>query len=153
MILGEWRDAARAWEAFGMPYEQALALLEGPEEALREALTILDHIGAAPLAAIARRRLRDRGARGVPRGPNEATRSNPAGLTGREAQILSLLVQGLSNTQLARRLHRSQKTIDHHVSSVLAKLGVHSRTEVRAAAIALGLLADTDQKTAPDVPG
>jgi len=87
----------------------------------------------------------------VPRGPNEATRLNPAGLTGREAHILSLLVEGLSNAQLARRLHRSQKTIDHHVSSVLAKLGVHSRLEVRAAAIALGLLPDTDHKTAPDL--
>ena len=145
MILGDWSGAARAWQALGMPYEQALALIEGPEEALREALTILDPIGATPLAAIARRRLRDRGARGVPRGPNEATRSNPAGLTAREAQILSLLVVGLSNAELARRLHRSQKTIDHHVSSVLAKLGVHSRVEVRAAAIALGLLADTDE--------
>jgi DNA-binding CsgD family transcriptional regulator/tetratricopeptide (TPR) repeat protein len=151
MILGDWRGAAQAWQGFGMPYEQALAQLEGPEEALREALAILDHIGATPLAAIARRRLRDRGARGVPRGPNEATRLNPAGLTGREAHILSLLVEGLSNAQLARRLHRSQKTIDHHVSSVLAKLGVHSRLEVRAAAIALGLLPDTDHKTAPDL--
>jgi DNA-binding CsgD family transcriptional regulator len=145
MIAGDWRAAARAWQAYGMPYEQALALLEGPEEALREALTLLDPIGATPLAAIARRRLRDRGARGVPRGPNETTRSNPAGLTGREAQILSLLVQGLSNAQLAQRLHRSQKTIDHHVSSVLAKLGVHSRFEARAAAIALGLLADLNE--------
>ena len=151
MILGDWSAAAQAWQAFGLPYEQALALIDGPEEALREALTILDPIGATALAAIARRRLRDRGARGVPRGPNEATRSNPAGLTGREAQILSLLVEGLSNAQLARRLHRSQKTIDHHVSSVLAKLGVHSRFEARAAALALGLLADADKAT-PDVP-
>jgi DNA-binding CsgD family transcriptional regulator/tetratricopeptide (TPR) repeat protein len=149
MILGDWRAAERAWHALGMPYERALALLEGPEEALREALTLLDPIGAIPLAAIVRRRLRDRGARGVPRGPNETTRSNPVGLTAREVQILSLLVHGLTNAQLARRLHRSQKTIDHHVSAVLAKLGVHSRIEARAAAIALGLLADTEYQTTP----
>jgi DNA-binding NarL/FixJ family response regulator len=84
--------------------------------------------------------LRELGARKVPRGPNEVTRSNPAGLTGREVQILLLLVEGLSNAQLARRLHRSQKTIDHHVSAILGKLCVRSRTEVRAAALAMGLL-------------
>ena len=140
MIAGDWRAAADAWQAFGMPYEQALALMGGPEEALRQALTILDRMGAAPLAAIARKRLRELGARGVPRGPNEVTRSNPAGLTGREVQILWLLVEGLSNAQLARRLHRSQKTIDHHVSAILGKLGVRSRTEVRAVALGMGLL-------------
>jgi DNA-binding CsgD family transcriptional regulator len=146
MIVGDWNGAARAWQTLGMPYERALALVEGPEEALREALTILDPMGGTALAAIARRRLRERGARSVPRGPNEATRANPAGLTGREAQILPLLVEGLSNAELARRLHRSPKTIDHHVSSLLAKLGIHSRIEARAAAMSLGLLEDVKQR-------
>jgi DNA-binding CsgD family transcriptional regulator/tetratricopeptide (TPR) repeat protein len=140
MIAGDWRAAAEIWQDLGMPYEHALALMGGPEEALRQALSILDRIGGVPLAAIARRRLRELGARKVPRGPNEVTRSNPAGLTGREVQILLLLVEGLSNAQLARRLHRSQKTIDHHVSAILGKLCVRSRTEVRAAALAMGLL-------------
>jgi DNA-binding CsgD family transcriptional regulator len=140
MLAGNWRAAAGAWERIGMPYEQALALAEGPEEALRDALAILDRLGAGPLAAIVRRRLRERGARGVPRGPREATRANPAGLTPRELEVLQLLVQGCTNAQLARRLHRSTKTVDHHVSALLEKLGVHSRTEAVAAAIALGIV-------------
>jgi DNA-binding CsgD family transcriptional regulator/tetratricopeptide (TPR) repeat protein len=141
MLAGNWRAAGAAWERIGMPYERALALAEGPEEeALRESLAILDRLGAGPLASIVRRRLRERGARNVPRGRNETTRANPAGLTGREIEVLQLLVQGCTNAQLARRLHRSAKTVDHHVSAVLAKLGVRSRAQAVAAAFALGIV-------------
>jgi DNA-binding CsgD family transcriptional regulator len=140
MLAGNWRDASAAWERIGMPYEQALALAEGPEEALRESLAILDRLGAGPMASIVRRRLRERGVRNVPRGPNETTRANPAGLTGREIEVLQLLVQGCTNAQLARRLHRSTKTVDHHVSAVLDKLGVRSRAQAVAAAFALGIV-------------
>jgi DNA-binding CsgD family transcriptional regulator len=139
MIGGDWRAAADAWERMGMPYERALALAEGPEDALREALTILDGLGAGPLAAIVRRRLRERGVHGVPRGPHEATRGNPAGLTAKEIEVLALLLEGCTNVQIARRLHRSPKTVDHHVSAILEKLGVHSRAEAVAAAFALGI--------------
>ena len=139
-LAGDWRATACAWERIGMPYEQALALAEGDEEALRQALVVLDGLGAGPLAAIVRRRLRERGARGVPRGPNEATRVNPSGLTTKELQVLQLLVQGCTSGQLARRLHRSPRTVDHHVSAILEKLGVHSRTEAVAAAFARGLV-------------
>jgi DNA-binding NarL/FixJ family response regulator len=123
-----------------MPYEQALALAEGPEEAQRNALAILDKLGAGPLAVIVRRRLRDGGARGIPRGPNDATRTNPAGLTAKEIEVLALLAHGMSNAQLARKLHRSARTIDHHVSAILDKLGARSRTEAVAKALAQGLL-------------
>jgi DNA-binding CsgD family transcriptional regulator len=140
MLTAKWREAAAIWEVIGMPYEQALALAEGPEEALREALAILDRLGASPLAAVVRRRLRDLGARGIPRGPNETTRANPAGLTAKEIEVLALLAEGSSNAQLARRLHRSTKTVDHHVSAILGKLGVRSRTEAVAAALALGVI-------------
>jgi DNA-binding CsgD family transcriptional regulator len=139
MLAGDWRAAAGAWERIGMPYEQALALAEGPEDALRGALAILDRLGAGPLAAIVRRRLRERGVRGVPRGPNEATRTNPSGLTAKELQVLQLLAQGCTSAQLARRLHRSRRTVDHHVCSLLEKLGVHSRTEAVAIAFARGI--------------
>jgi DNA-binding NarL/FixJ family response regulator len=64
----------------------------------------------------------------------------PAGLTSREVQVLSLLVHGHTNTELARRLHISAKTIDHHVSSILEKLEVRSRTEAVAAAFGLGII-------------
>jgi ATP/maltotriose-dependent transcriptional regulator MalT len=140
MLAGDWQAAAAAWENIGAPYEHALALAEGSEEAQRSALAILDRLGAGPLAAIVRRRLRERGVRGIPRGPNETTRANPAGLTAKEIAVLALLAQGYSNAQLARRLHRSPKTIDHHVSAILEKLSVRSRTEAVAAAFALGVV-------------
>ncbi len=94
MIEGDWREAADAWEERGMPYERALALADGPEAALREALEILEELGAGPLAAIVRQRLRDLGVRGIPRGPRASTRGNPAGLTSREVEVLRLLVHG-----------------------------------------------------------
>jgi DNA-binding CsgD family transcriptional regulator/tetratricopeptide (TPR) repeat protein len=140
MLVGKWQEASGAWERIGMPYEQALALAEGTEEALRESLAILDRLGAGPMAAIVRRRLRELGARKVPRGPIETTRANPAGLTDREFEVLQLLAQGCTNAQLARRLHRSPKTIDHHVSAVLEKLGVRSRAQAVSAAFSRGIV-------------
>ena len=140
MLAGDWRSAATTWQGIGMPYEQALALVEGPAEAVLDALVILDRLQAGPLAAMARLRLRKLGVRGVPRGPRAATRSNPAGLTQREVQVLRLLVSGYTNPQLAHKLHLSAKTIDHHVSSILEKLDVHTRTEAVAAAFGLGIV-------------
>lgn len=148
MIEGDWRAAADAWSHIGMPYEHALALADGPEQAQREALTILDRLGAGPLAAIVRRRLRERGVRGVPRGRREATRANPSGLTPRELEVLQLLGQGWSTAQLARRLHRSPKTIANHVCSLFEKLGVHSRAEAVAAAYSRGIAGMGNHQTA-----
>jgi len=62
-----------------------------------------------------------------PRPPRRSTLDNPAGLTAREAEILALLPSGLRNVDIASRLHISPKTVDHHISSILAKLGVESR--------------------------
>jgi DNA-binding CsgD family transcriptional regulator/tetratricopeptide (TPR) repeat protein len=140
MIEGNWKDAASAWQRLAMPYEQALALAEGPEESLRESLEIIERLGAGPLGAIVRQRLRERGVRGIPRGPRSSTRGNPAGLTSREIQVLALLVRGHTNTELAQRLHVSARTVDHHVSSILEKLEVRSRTEAVAAAFGLGIV-------------
>jgi DNA-binding NarL/FixJ family response regulator len=110
----------------------------------RESLEILEHLGAGPLAAIVRQRLRGLGARGIPRGPRASTRDNPAGLTAREVQVLTLLVRGHTNNELAQRLHVSAKTIDHHVSSILEKLAVRSRTEAVTAAFELGIATAAD---------
>jgi DNA-binding CsgD family transcriptional regulator/tetratricopeptide (TPR) repeat protein len=145
MIAGKWEAAAAAWKCLGMPYEQALALAEGPEDALRDSLAIIEQLGAGPLGAIVRQRLRERGVRGIPRGPRSSTRDNPAGLTSREVQVLTLLVQGHTNTELAHRLHVSTRTVDHHVSSILEKLEVRSRTEAVAAAFGLGIVAPASQ--------
>jgi DNA-binding CsgD family transcriptional regulator/tetratricopeptide (TPR) repeat protein len=132
-ISGDWRGAARAWQALGCPYEQASMLAwYGGEAEQREALAMLEQLGAAPAVQALRREMRLRGARGVPRGSRNSTRSNPHGLTLREAEILSLLSEGLQNSAIAKRLFLSTKTVDHHVSAILKKLRVPSRAKAIA---------------------
>lgn len=138
---GDWQAAADAWAQMGCPYEQARALADGDDEAARRAVTIFDHLGARPAAELVRRQLRARGVRSIPRGPRAVTRRNPAGLTARELEILALLGEGLQNAEIASRLVLSPKTVDHHVSAVLAKLEARSRAEAVAAAYRLGILA------------
>lgn len=141
-IAGDWPAAAKQWQELRFPYEAALALAESDEEATaREAIDQLAQLGAAPAAAIVARRLRERGVRGVRRGPRAATRGNPAGLTPRELEVLTLLTQGLRNRQIADRLVVSEKTVDHHVSAILRKLDVRTRGEASAQASRLGLTA------------
>jgi DNA-binding CsgD family transcriptional regulator/tetratricopeptide (TPR) repeat protein len=141
-IAGDWRRSASAWEAIGCPYEAAAALSDGDEETgLRRALDAFERLGAAPMAGILRRKLRANGIRRIARGAQERNRKNPHGLTGRELKVLGLLVQGGRNADIARRLFISEKTVDHHVSAILAKLEVRSRGEAAAAAHRLGLYA------------
>ena len=129
-IAGDWRPAAAAWQALGCPYEQALVLgLYGDEAEQREALAIFAALGASPAADSLRRQMRARGIRGIPRGAHSSTQQNPYGLTRREAQILNLLRDGLPNAAIAKRLFLSTRTVDHHVSAVLTKLGATSRAQ------------------------
>jgi DNA-binding NarL/FixJ family response regulator len=69
-------------------------------------------------------------------------------LTARELEVLALLAEGLRNVDVAARLFLSEKTVDHHVSAVLRKLGVRSRGEAAAAARRLGLLAQDRERGA-----
>jgi DNA-binding CsgD family transcriptional regulator len=139
-LRGDWAAAAAAWDRIGDPYARALELADSGEvEPTREALRVLDELGARPAAALVRRRLREMGVSVVPRGPQPATRANPAGLTGRQTEILRLLARGLTNAEIAARLVVSVRTVDHHVSAVLQKLGVTTRRDAVAAAARLGL--------------
>ena len=100
---------------------------------------MLDGLGARQTAQRLRRQLRQRGHRHVPRGPTRATAANPAGLTRRQVEVLELLAQGLSNPEIAARLSLSAKTVEHHVSALLAKLEVGSRRQAAGAARRLGI--------------
>jgi ATP/maltotriose-dependent transcriptional regulator MalT len=118
------REAAQAWDARGCPYEAARARAEsGATEDLQAALEVLEGLGARPAQQECARALRALGVRG----PRPTTRANPAGLTARELEVLGLLVEGLRNAEIAERLVITEKTAGHHVSAILAKLGVRSR--------------------------
>ena len=133
---GEWRAAAAVWERLGCPFERAHALADADdEEALLTALDLAAGLGADPLAARLRAKLRAYGVQRVPRGPRADTRANPAGLTARQLEVLALLREGLTDAEIAQRLVLSVKTVNHHVSAVLDKLGVDNRHDaVRMAA-------------------
>ena len=134
MITGDWRSAADEWARIGCPFERALALAEGDSEAQRTALTIFEGLGARPAARMLREKMVGHGVKGLPRGARSSTKANPEGLTAREMNILALLEQGLSNAEIGKRLSISPKTVDHHVSAILAKMQVHSRMEAAALA-------------------
>lgn len=134
-ISGDWRTAAGVWKMIGAPYEHACVLaLYGAEAEQREALALFEQLGAAPAARLLRRRMRSQGVRQIPRGSHGSTRRNPFGLTRREAEILALLSEGLRSSLIARRLFVAPKTVEHHVSAILTKLGVTSRAEAVALA-------------------
>jgi DNA-binding CsgD family transcriptional regulator len=151
-ILGDWAAAARWWEERGCPYEMAVTLAGGDEPAaVRRAITVLDRLGAIPAAAYARRRLRELGVASVPRGPRPSTSANPAGLSGREQEVLALVATGLSNAQIAARLFLSEKTVERHLGGIFAKLDVASRGEAVQAAARVGALPNV-QIEGPSAP-
>jgi DNA-binding CsgD family transcriptional regulator/tetratricopeptide (TPR) repeat protein len=142
---GDASRAATLWQELGCPYEAALALSESEDpESLRQSLAELQRLGGRPAASIVARRLRELGVTDVPRGPRPATLENPAGLTSRELEILGLVAQGLRNGEIADRLVLSERTVGHHVSAVLRKLDVRSRTEASAEAVRLGIAQDRE---------
>ena len=139
-VAGDHRGAAAAWERIGRPYDAAIAWLgSGDETGLREALTTLENLGARAAAAAARRRMREVGVRAIPRGPRQATRAAPAGLTAREQEVLALLADGLADREISQRLFISERTVHHHVSAVLSKVGVSSRTAAAREAARMGI--------------
>ena len=138
-IHGRIAQAAAFWEAREMPYERAMALSCGDQAQRLAALEILDTLGAEAVSAKVRKGLRDEGV-AVPRGRGRATREHAAGLTARQADVLQLLAQGMTNPEIADRLFLSRRTVENHVSAVLAKLSSSSRQEAVAKARSEGLL-------------
>ncbi|MDQ1730435.1 MAG: hypothetical protein QOK10_594 [Pseudonocardiales bacterium] len=137
-----WRAAAEAFE--GDPYERArssarlAAVLRaagrGSEaaELVAQAREVAVRLGAKPLLGELARL-----ASGRPSLRGRIEPESPGGLqalTSRENDVLELIVQGRTNRQIARQLYISEKTVSVHVSNILAKLGVRSRTEAAAAA-------------------
>jgi DNA-binding CsgD family transcriptional regulator len=146
-----WRAAAEAWEELEEPYPAAYARFRegeatlvgrGDREAASAALTLAAAtaaaLGAAPLHADVEalaRRARLELASPVP--PPQAR--DAAELTAREAEVLRLLAQGMTNRQIAGRLFISQKTVGAHLAHIFGKLDVHTRVEAAGRAQQLGI--------------
>jgi DNA-binding CsgD family transcriptional regulator len=152
VMEGRPTEAAAIWDAKGIPYERGLALMHGDEDARLEALEVFETLGATAVAAKLRRTLRAEGV-AVPRGRGRETRRHAAGLTARQAEVLQLLDEGLSNTEIADQLFVSPRTVETHVSAVLAKLDSSTRQEAAARARAEGLISVTDNQSPPRIAG
>jgi DNA-binding CsgD family transcriptional regulator len=128
-LAGDHRRAADAWEARGCRFDKAVVLASsGDPDACREAIGIFTELGSDIAADRARQILRSSGQRVPARSrTRRTTKKHPAGLTAREAEVLELLAEDLTNAQIASRLFLSPRTVDHHVSSLLTKLGASSR--------------------------
>jgi DNA-binding CsgD family transcriptional regulator len=142
-IFGRCQEAAAAWRELNCPFESARALGESDESAQREALAIFESFSARPMIERVRYKLRAAGVRGLHRGQRDSTRNNPAGLTSKEVEVLGLLAQGLRNKEIGERLHRSTRTIDHHLAAIFTKLDVSTRAEAVSAAYRLGVVSAT----------
>jgi DNA-binding NarL/FixJ family response regulator len=137
-VEGDPAAAAVEWSRLGLSYEAALAWMQvsgdEAEAAMSRAVTILEEIEGRAAAALARTLAQRNGiARHLPkprRGPYAAARRHPLGLTQNEQQVLALIAQGLTNKEVARRLSRSPRTVEHQFSAVLGKLNAANRMEV-----------------------
>jgi DNA-binding CsgD family transcriptional regulator/tetratricopeptide (TPR) repeat protein len=155
---GLWAQAAAAWDGLGRPYAAAQAGWRAAEAHVRsgdrqgaattalQVLATVEQLGAAPLAGevgalVARARLPaavDGDEGDEDRTPATAA-VDPFGLTERERQVLVLVAGGATNREVGARLYMAEKTASVHVSRILAKLDVRSRTEAAAVAHRLGL--------------
>jgi len=162
-----WVTAARDWEKIQRPYVQIYSLWRATEayaeagdraEACSSAETALEKarkLGARwledELVALGQRarlelapgdRDSDSGAgsgAGAGAGSNGDAGEDPFGLTARERQVLALVAEGATNRQIGAALFMAEKTASVHVSRILSKLGVRSRTQAAAVAHRLHL--------------
>lgn len=155
----EWSEVAACWDRLKVPYHGAEARLRGAEllldaaeraqaeSMLREALEKAERIGAHGLV----QEIRGLAQRGrIPLSNADAAAIDVrGGLTGREFEVLQLLVTGLTNDQIAGELYLSPKTVSVHVSHILAKLAATNRTQVAAIARRQGLVRTRVGRTSP----
>ena len=138
MMNGDIASAAAFWENRELPYERAITLSCGDATQRLLALEVLEDLGADSVAAKLRKELRSEGVT-VGRGKARATREHSAGLTARQAEVLTLLIEGLANSEIADQLFLSPRTVENHVSAVLAKLEASTREEAVSRAADLGI--------------
>ena len=137
---GQIAEAADAWEQLGFPVETAITRALVPNANFEAVFGDLRRMGAEGVIRGLRRELERRGVKHIPRGERATTRNNPGGLTAREAEVLALIAAGHSNAAIANELFITEKTAGHHVSAVLAKLGVKSRVQAATLAVTNGLV-------------
>ena len=155
---GLWATAAERWDALGRPYISAYARWreaearmarrdrEGASRAASAALASARRLGSAwlaeeveSLAARARLHLGE-DAETAAAAAARPESDDPFGLTVRERDVLALVAAGATNREIGERLHMAEKTASVHVSRILAKLNVRSRTEAAAVAHRQGLV-------------
>jgi ATP/maltotriose-dependent transcriptional regulator MalT len=156
-----WGKAAEAWDALDRPYLAARARFHQAEayvvadertkaaESLCAVLECTDRLGAdwlageaRALASRARLRLETEPEPAAVPDSGDAAAEDPFGLTPRERQVLARIAQGATNREIGQDLFMAEKTASVHVSRILAKLDVRSRTEAAAVAHRLGLAND-----------
>jgi DNA-binding CsgD family transcriptional regulator/tetratricopeptide (TPR) repeat protein len=131
-LNGDHAEAAAVWKQLRFPYEACVSLTFSDDPHLMaEAARTMEDLGAAASRDRVRQMLRDRGI-SLGRGRSRSTRDNPAGLTRRQMEVLELLAQDLTNAEIADRLFISPKTVDHHVSAILTRMGVATRSQAAA---------------------
>lgn len=139
----EFGAAPADWQRLGYPFEAAVSRVlseeEDPARSLRLALAELADIGAISGVNFVQQQAAEAniilGTTGRKRGPYRAARAHPLGLTRREVDILKMIVEGAPNRDIAARLNRSLRTIEHHVSNILGKMSMESRVQAALHAI------------------
>jgi ATP/maltotriose-dependent transcriptional regulator MalT len=151
-----WLAAAGEWDAVDRPYQAAIAAWHAAEaeveggdrsaasELASAALETAERLGSRWLTEevttlCQRGRLDTSGGGSAPAEPAPPQERDPFGLTPREHQVLVLIAEGATNRQIGAALFMAEKTASVHVSRILSKLGVQSRTQAAAVAHRLHL--------------
>ena len=143
-LAGDYAAAAALCDDLELPFEAALCRLAGARRGISgladEAANGFAAIACDPGLAAARQLgagSKARSQRGAGRrGPYRMARKHPLGLTRREVEILAMMAEGASNSDIAHSLSRSPRTVEHHVSSILGKLSASNRLEATLRVIA-----------------